>query len=61
MQQTDLIMLVVRVRPNHGVGARNGNEQVMSEYGHSVRMITCLPDGTHIVEHPDGRLERTQG
>jgi hypothetical protein len=33
----------------------------MSEYGHSVRMITCLPDGTHIVEHPDGRLERTQG
>jgi hypothetical protein len=24
-------------------------------------MITCLPDGTHIVEHPDGRLERTQG
>jgi uncharacterized protein (DUF4415 family) len=24
-------------------------------------MITCLPDGTRIVEHPDGRLERTQG
>jgi uncharacterized protein (DUF4415 family) len=23
-----------------------------------VRHVTSLPDGTHIIEHPDGRLER---
>jgi uncharacterized protein (DUF4415 family) len=23
-----------------------------------VRLVTSLPDGTHIVEHPDGHLER---
>jgi uncharacterized protein (DUF4415 family) len=25
---------------------------------HVVRLVTSLPDGTHIIEHPDGRLER---
>ena len=25
---------------------------------HIVRYIGALPDGTHVVEHPDGRLER---
>jgi uncharacterized protein (DUF4415 family) len=25
---------------------------------HIVRYVTALPDGTHIIEHPDGRLER---
>ena len=25
-----------------------------------VRLLASLPDGTHIVEHPDGRLERKQ-
>jgi uncharacterized protein (DUF4415 family) len=25
---------------------------------HIVRLVASLPDGTHIIEHPDGRLER---
>jgi len=33
----------------------------MTDPEHIIRLITALPDGTHIIEHPDGRLERTQG
>jgi uncharacterized protein (DUF4415 family) len=28
---------------------------------HVVKLVTSLPDGTHIVEHPDGHLERRKG
>jgi uncharacterized protein (DUF4415 family) len=28
---------------------------------HIVRFVASLPDGTHIIEHPDGRLERRKG
>jgi uncharacterized protein (DUF4415 family) len=28
---------------------------------HFVRLLTSLPDGTYIVEHPDGRLECKRG
>jgi uncharacterized protein (DUF4415 family) len=28
---------------------------------HIVRFVASLPDGTHIIEHSDGRLERRKG
>jgi len=28
---------------------------------HIVKFVASLPDGTHIIEHPDGRLERRKG
>lgn len=32
----------------------------VKEKEHVVRLLASLPDGTYIVEHPDGRLERKQ-
>lgn len=28
---------------------------------HIVTLVASLPDGTHIIEHPDGQLERRKG
>jgi uncharacterized protein (DUF4415 family) len=35
--------------------ARKKNEEYI------VKLVASLPDGTHIIEHPDGHLERRKG
>jgi len=52
-------MSIVRKPRDQNDGRKSSRKQAESlteEY--IVRLITSLPDGTHIVEHPDGRLER---
>jgi uncharacterized protein (DUF4415 family) len=37
---------------------RSDRSQRDRKYEHIVRHVASLGDGTHIIEHPDGRLER---
>jgi uncharacterized protein (DUF4415 family) len=40
---------------------RSDRSQRDLKHEHIVRHVASLGDGTHIIEHPDGRLERRKG
>jgi uncharacterized protein (DUF4415 family) len=46
---------MVRTREKKG---RQASENKSQKHEYIVRHVASLADGTHIIEHPDGRLER---